>query len=113
MLTIKGPGQLSREEVNIPIDIKKFVTLQKLVPGTFISREYQEFTDGTYLYSCSHVDGQEPNGFWYCEVEFESEEAANAFVPPAWLGEEVTYQDEYKMKNYWLRNHAFKQEGSK
>ena len=29
------------------------------------------------------------------EVEFDSEEAANAFVPPAWFGEDVTFSSEY------------------
>ena len=29
------------------------------------------------------------------EVEFGSEEDANAFVPPAWLGEDVTYDTHY------------------
>jgi len=29
------------------------------------------------------------------EVEFETEEEANAFVPPEWFGEDVTYSTEY------------------
>ena len=29
------------------------------------------------------------------EVEFESEEEANAFVPPQWFGEDVTFDGRY------------------
>lgn len=30
------------------------------------------------------------------EVEFETEEEANAFVPPEWFGRDVTYSGEYQ-----------------
>ena len=34
-------------------------------------------------------------GLWIAEVEFSSEEQANAFTPPEWFGEEVTWSSEY------------------
>ena len=39
--------------------------------------------DGTY------------EGLWLAEVEFESIEQAEAFVPPVWFGEDVTYSGKY------------------
>ncbi len=36
------------------------------------------------------------------EVEFESEEAAKAFTPPAWFGPEVGGEEEYRNKKLWL-----------
>ena len=30
------------------------------------------------------------------EVEFETEEQANAFVPPEWFGKDVTFSGEYQ-----------------
>ena len=35
------------------------------------------------------------DGLFLAEVEFCSEEQANAYVPPAWFGEDVTYSSEY------------------
>jgi CYTH domain-containing protein len=35
-------------------------------------------------------------GLMVAEVEFPSEEAARAFVPPAWFGREVTNDSRYK-----------------
>ena len=39
----------------------------------------------------------------YAEVEFESVEAAEKFVVPDFLGKEVTYDNYWKMNNYWKR----------
>lgn len=38
-------------------------------------------------------------GLIIAEVEFSSEEAAGAFVPPAWFGEDVTFDKRYANKN--------------
>ena len=35
----------------------------------------------------------ELRGLWSVEVEFDSEDAAHAFVPPAWFGRELTDLD--------------------
>ena len=37
------------------------------------------------------------------EVEFDSVEAANAFVPPDFLGREMTEVREFSMSQYWIR----------
>ena len=34
-------------------------------------------------------------GLWLAEVEFPTEDEANAFVPPAWFGEDVTFSSAY------------------
>ena len=49
------------------------------------------------------MDPGSESEFIYAEIEFESEEAANEFLKPDFLGEEVTNDDSYKMKNYWKR----------
>ena len=42
--------------------------------------------------------------FIYAEIEFSSEEDAKNFKLPDFLDwEEVTYDENYKMKNYWNR----------
>ena len=35
-------------------------------------------------------------GLMLAEVEFETEEEANAFVPPEWFGRDVTYSGEFQ-----------------
>ena len=35
-------------------------------------------------------------GLMLVEVEFETEEQANAFVPPEWFGKDVTFSGEYQ-----------------
>ena len=37
-------------------------------------------------------------GLLLAEVEFPSEEAAHAYQPPSWFGEDVTYSTEYRMQ---------------
>lgn len=39
----------------------------------------------------------------YAEVEFPSIEAAESFEPLSVFKEDVTYNPDYKMKNYWKR----------
>ena len=39
----------------------------------------------------------------YAEVEFDSVEAANAFVPPAFLGREMTEARDFSMSSYWIK----------
>ena len=39
----------------------------------------------------------------YVEVEFDSEEEANAFFPPVWFGHEVTGQKEHSMSSIYKR----------
>ena len=35
------------------------------------------------------------DGLLLAEVEFESEEQANTYIPPEWFGEDVTYSSAY------------------
>lgn len=39
----------------------------------------------------------------YAEVEFGSVEEANAFVPPPFLGREMTEVAGFSMSNYWVK----------
>ena len=71
-----------------------------LEPGReLIHKDYRAYRleDG-HILECSIVDG---GAFSYAEVEFESEEAANAWQPIGCLGRETTYESGFKMKHYW------------
>ncbi len=67
--------------------------------GELIHKDYRAYRleDG-HILECSIVDG---GAFSYAEVEFESEEAANAWQPIGCLGRETTYESGFKMKHYW------------
>lgn len=101
LLTIKGPGDLSRQEVNIELTQVQWGILHDLIRKTPIHKDfYTYFYDGHRI-EVSIVDQQ----FIYAEVEFDSEEEANKFVWP-WPETkpiEVTYDSSHKMKNYWNR----------
>ena len=57
-----------------------------------------------YALEFSMVDRDTPKEFMYAEIEFESEEEALSFVPPSFLGPEITYDSFYKMKKLLVKN---------
>ena len=93
-LTFKGEGTLVRQEIELPLEEATFLQLRELLPAPMIRK------DGHRL-ECSLVDGEEPGGFYYAEVEFGSVEESEAFVPPAFLGPEVTEDPSFHMSEYW------------
>ena len=102
-LCIKSGGDLSRTEVETELTEGQFQELCGLLePGrALIHKDYRAYRleDGLTL-ECSIVD---EGAFSYAEVEFDSEEAAKAWQPPAFLGRETTYEQGFKMKHYWLK----------
>lgn len=103
-MTVKSTGELCREEIEISITKKQFEALCKIAekePIHKLKRCY-DLPDGLIL-ECSLVDAGTKTEFMYAEVEFRSVEDALAFVPPPYLGKEVTYDNSWKMNNYWKR----------
>jgi hypothetical protein len=101
-MTVKGDGQLSRFESEIPITEKFFKDVTNCFAHILIKKNYLKyFLEDNHTLEISIVD----NGvFVYGEVEFKTEEEANAFeFPyPEIVIKEITYNDKYRMKNYWL-----------
>lgn len=108
-LTYKGSGMLAREESNLALNEDAYYHLREKADGNIISKK-------RYLIPLKNPGFKE--GFPtppedYCltieldvfdvpfapltmaEVEFGSREAAEAFVPPDWFDEDVTYCKEY------------------
>ena len=95
ILTVKGPGRLSREEFELTISAESYARLKTKVEGRVISktRTMIPFTDGLTI-ELDHF--HEPMaGLYLAEVEFPDEEAASSFTPPAWFGEDVTGVEMY------------------
>lgn len=103
-MAIKGDGDLSREEIEFDIDHDSYEELKRFIGKPFITKTYMSFYLGKDLkVECSLVDEGTPNEFYYAEIEFKTEEEALAFKPWDFMVKEVTYDSEYKMKNYWKR----------
>ncbi len=110
-LTYKGSGMMAREETNLPLNRDAYYHLREKTDGEIISKN-------RYLIPLVHPAFATDNGITkppadyqltieldvfhppfaplvMAEVEFGSREAAEAFIPPDWFGEDVTYCKEY------------------
>lgn len=99
ILTCKSKGFLARKEYELPLTKEAFSHLLAKIDGIFIEKT-------RYLIPCCGNRTIELDLFHgvlaplvLAEVEFDSIEEANAFLPPDWFGEEVTYSPEYHNSN--------------
>ena len=94
-ITEKGEGDMVRQEHEYQIDEKSAKLLFELSKTYIIEKTryylpYGELTVELDIYGGRHA------GLVVAEVEFESEEEALSFVPPAWFGEDITKDKSYK-----------------
>nr|WP_318686149.1 CYTH domain-containing protein [uncultured Acetatifactor sp.] len=108
-MTYKGNGMLARDEHNLPLNRDAYYHLREKADGNIISKKRyliplshpgfkQGFPTPPADYSLTiELDVFDPPfaPLIMAEVEFGSREAAEAFVPPEWFDEEVTYNKEY------------------
>jgi len=105
-MAFKGSGGLKRKELNIPIEECYYEALSNLVEGTPLIKFYKNFeVQDNKILTFSSVDPDLSQHFMYGEIEFYDEGAANSYIPDFEFIREVTDDQDYKMKNYWLRNH--------
>jgi adenylate cyclase len=104
LLTIKSTGELSREEVELPMSEADFERLWALTDGRRIekTRTVVEL-DGLSAEVDVYAGSLAP--LRVVEVEFASEREAGAFVPPPWFGREVTRDARYKNRSLALAGH--------
>lgn len=94
-LTYKGKGLMVREEYNLPLNAESFEHLKSKIDGILIEkRRYLIPFAEKYTIELDIFDG-ELAPLQLAEVEFRTEEEANAFVPPSWFGEDVTFSTDY------------------
>mgnify|MGYP002803261926 CR=1 FL=1 len=89
-LTYKGGGKMIREEYNLPLNETAYQHLIAKADGFRIRKT-------RYRIPLPGPEGlvAEPGRLVMAEVEFASKEQAEAFTPPSWFGEEVTFRREY------------------
>ncbi len=108
-MTYKGKGMMARDESNLPLNEEAYYHLRSKADGRIISKKRYliplrnpGFKEGFPTPPADYTLTIELDVFdapfaplIMAEVEFGSKDAAEAFVPPSWFGEEVTYCKEY------------------
>ena len=102
-LTIKGEGTLSRQEIETDVEKDFYDEVVAFINKPMITKKYRCYLFEGYHLEVSLVDEGMEHEFCYAEIEFSSEQEANAFVKPEFLGEEVTQEEDGKMITYWMK----------
>jgi CYTH domain-containing protein len=95
-LTYKGKGLLVREEYNLPLTREAYEHLLPKIDGLLIEKtRYLIPLDNGLTAELDVFEGSLAP-LTLVEVEFDTVEAANAFCPPDWFGEDVTNSGNYQ-----------------
>ena len=119
-LTYKGKGLLAREEYNLPLNKESYDHLLKKADGNIISKRRYLIPINQPAFSTDTVLTPEEKAasltieldifdapfapLIIAEVEFPTEAAANAFLPPDWFDTDVTYDPQYHNSNLSRRS---------
>lgn len=96
--TVKSGHGLRRREAEIEIGKKDFHTLWPFTEGKRVEKTRYEIPYGDYVIELDVYSGALA-GLVTAEVEFKTEDGSAAFVPPGWLGRDVTEDKRYKNKH--------------
>ena len=94
-LTYKSKGLMAREEYNLPLTQEAYEHLRTKADGIVLSKTRYLIPEKDGLTIELDVFHDTYEGLLLAEVEFSSEEEANAYLPPEWFGEDVTYSSKY------------------
>lgn len=94
-LTYKSRGLMTREEYNLPLTREAYEHLRNKADGIVLSKTRYLIPEKNGLTIELDIFHGVYEGLLLAEVEFSSEEEANAYLPPDWFGEDVTYSSEY------------------
>lgn len=110
ILTYKGEGMIAREEHNLPLNASSFEHLLTKADGNVISKTryliplpspcYKTSVEQAMVFSQNltiELDLFDApfSPLILAEVEFQSLEEANAFIPPDWFGDDVSLNKNY------------------
>ena len=94
-LTYKGKGLMAREEYNLPLTQEGYEHMLPKIDGRLIEKSrYLIPLDGKLTAELDIFEG-DLAPLIIVEVEFDSLDAANSFIPPEWFGEDVTFSTRY------------------
>ena len=100
ILTYKGGGMMARSEYNLPLGKEGYEHMLKKADGNVITKTRYFIPLENALTAELDVFEGMFEGLVFVEVEFESVDEANAFVPPEWFDEDVT--DDRRYHNSYL-----------
>jgi CYTH domain-containing protein len=98
-LTYKGKGLMVREEYNLPLTAEAFEHMLTKIDGILIDKTRHLIPLNGGLTAELDIFLGELAPLQIVEVEFDSVEDANAFIPPTWFGEDVTNSKKYHNSN--------------
>ena len=102
-LTIKAGSGISRTEVEFDLDRATFGELWDVGRDRAVEKRRMRIPIGDGLVAELDEFAGRHAGLRIVEVEFPSAEAAGAFEPPSWFGDDVTDAD--WASNAWLSTH--------
>ena len=88
-----------REEFEMPLTKESFEHLKPKTDGIFIKKTRYLIPHTDNLTIELDIFHGKLAPLVLAEVEFSSVEEANAFIPPAWFGEDVTHSPKYHNRN--------------
>jgi|GEM_PF-118500 len=87
---------MTREEREFWITEQEYNTLKKKIEGNIIYKtRYQGLDENGVMFAIDIFKGNLA-GLAYFEMEFPNEEEANKYIPPDWVGKDVTNDKRYK-----------------
>jgi adenylate cyclase len=98
LLTAKRGVGLSRAEAEVEISPEQFDALWPLTEGRRLQKRRHVLPEDGLEIEVDVYEG-ELDGLIVAEVEFDSEDQARSFKPPAWLGDEVTGDERFLNEN--------------
>ena len=103
-LTYKSKGLLEREEYNLPLTKEAYDHLLPKADGIVLTkRRYRIPIEGSGLTIELDLFSGVYDGLQLAEVEFQTRQEAEEFVPPPWFGRDVTFSGEYQNSRLALR----------
>lgn len=100
-LTIKTGCGLEREENDILISEQTYSSLHRIGSKPIVKERFLMVVEGVRIELDVYLNDLE--GLVIAEIEFYTMQQAIDFKPPAWLGEDVTEDEQYKNKNLWIK----------
>ena len=98
-LTYKAKGMMIREEYNLPLTKEAYEKLIKKAEGNVITKTRYEIPEKDNLTIELDIFEGTFAGLLLAEVEFDTEETALSYTPPAWFGPDVTTDPRYHNSN--------------
>lgn len=95
-VTMKSKGDLVRDELGMLISTAEFDNIRERSSDVILKSRYTCTVDNDVTVFIDIFHNVKLEGLIIAEIEFASEQAANAYIPEDWFGPEVTYYSGFK-----------------